>query len=105
MGSIDLKTYKNMLDTLKKVDDNNNLFCGFRENQDTYFHTVSEYCEDYMQEYDVSEIYELREILQNFWDDSSPYKAMIPSVLYLCNKLKTEDKQRFTGIDLVNYMM
>ena len=53
----------------------------------------------------ISEIYELREILQNFWNDSSPYQAMIPSVLYLCNKMKIEDEQRFTEIDLVNYMM
>lgn len=105
MNSIDVKTFKNMLDTLEKVDDDSNLFCGFHENQNTYFHTVSENYENYMQEYDVSEIYELREILQNFWNDSSPYQAMIPSVLYLCNKMKIENEQRFTEIDLVNYMM
>ena len=42
MNSIDVKTFKNMLDTLEKVDDDSNLFCGFHENQNTYFHTVYE---------------------------------------------------------------
>lgn len=47
----------------------------------------------------------MRDALQHLWNTDNPYHLMIPSVVYLCNKMRDDDEQRFTGIDLVNYMM
>lgn len=76
----------------------------FIDEKDSYFENAECYFKERIQAYNFSEIWEFRNVLNQFWGGTE-YEKVIPSILFLCEKLRDEDEPRFKGIDLVNYMM